>query len=110
MKKELPKNIINPFSDNFLQHWDLWKQFKKEVFQFMYKGVMSEQQALINLNTISAGDEQTAIDMIKQSIGEQWAGLHPLKEKYKTNGQKRSEQSSVRSEVNAEFNRRYNNR
>lgn len=82
-KKKLPENVINPFSDAFLDTWDLWKSFKKEEFNFQYKGVISEQVALINLKTISNNNESEAILIINQSIGEKWKGLFPLTDKYK---------------------------
>jgi hypothetical protein len=112
-KKKLPENVINPFSDNFLETWDLWKRFKKEEFGFQYKGVISEQVALMNLKIVSNNDEETAIMVIQQSIGERWKGLFPLIDKYKKNkngGQQSSnnaEKSSYRDSVKEEFNKRY---
>ena len=85
-KKELPKNIINPFSEHFLETWDLWKQYKKEQFNFRYKGVLSEQSALYNLYTISLENERTAINIINQSMAAGWRGLFELKNN--NNGQK----------------------
>jgi hypothetical protein len=112
-KKKLPENVINPFSDAFLETWDLWKRFKKEEFSFQYKGVISEQVALMNLKIVSNNDEETAVMIIQQSIGERWKGLFPLIDKYKINkngGQQSSnngEKSSYRDSVKEEFNKRY---
>lgn len=109
MKRGLPNNVINPFSENFLEWWDKWKQFKKDVFNFNYKGVMSEQAKLIYLSEISGGDEETAKQIILRSIGEQWKGLFPLPDNYKkqaTNGGKQTTGGHTREGVNKEFDRR----
>jgi len=114
MSAKLPDGIVNPFSDTFLEFWNMWKQFKKEEFSFQYKGTMSEQMALMNLNTISNMNEHVAIWIIKQSIGEGWKGLHPLNEKYKiiSNGEqgKNNGQPDLRNSVQEELNKRYGNR
>lgn len=74
-------NIIYPFnSEQFINHWQLWKQFKKEQFRFTYKGIISEQAALISLSELSNNDEQIAIRIINQSISNGWRGLFNLKE------------------------------
>src|SRR4051794_18443764 len=36
----------NPFSENFLKDWELWKKFKKDELNFSYKTVLSEQAAI----------------------------------------------------------------
>ena len=108
-KKALPQNIINPFTDAFLEHWDLWKQYKMEEFKFKYKGCLSEQAALMNLNDLSKNDENIAVEIIKQSMSNGWKGLFQLKNN--TNGAKQINASFTRDEVSAEFNNRnYNNR
>jgi len=112
-KNKLPDGLINPFSDAFIEFWNLWKQFKKEEFSFQYKGVISEQMALMNLNTISDRNEEKAVWIIKQSIGEGWKGLFPLTEKYKiiSNGRKENNgQPDFRNSVQDELNKRYGNR
>lgn len=80
MKKDIPKNVINPFSDDFLPEWEIWKLYKEEAFDFKYKGVISEQMALKHLVELSEGDEQKAIKIIQQSCRRQWQGFFPLKE------------------------------
>jgi len=79
-KKELPKNVINPFSDEFLKEWDLWKQYKMEEFKFKYKGVISEQAALMQLATLSEGKEDVAVLIIRQSMSNGWKGLFQKKQ------------------------------
>jgi hypothetical protein len=85
-KKELPKNVINPFSDTFLETWDIWKAYKMEEFKFKYKGVHSEQAALMQLQTLSGGDEAKAVKIIFQSMASGWKGLFMLNENDNING------------------------
>lgn len=107
-KKELPKNVINPFSDDFLEHWDLWKQYKMEEFKFKYKGVISEQATLMQLSVISGSDEQVAVQIIQQSMSNGWKGLFPIKNN-NNNGTKRG--TDLQQSVNQEFAaRNYENR
>ncbi len=85
-KKELPKNVINPFSETFLETWDIWKAYKMEEFKFKYKGVHSEQAALMQLQTLSGGDEVKAVKIIFQSMASGWKGLFMLNENDNKNG------------------------
>jgi hypothetical protein len=103
-KIKLMSGIINPFSDEFLITWDLWKQYKKEEFGFQYKGCVSEQTALMQLKILANGSEERAVAIITQSIANTWKGLFQIKEN--SNGNTESKQS-VRAGVQAEFNNRY---
>lgn len=117
-KKATPTGIVFPFtSDEFMEAWDLWKNYKKETFGFVYKGVYSEQMTLKKLTELSNGEEERAIRIIEQSIMQQWQGLFPLHiPKFKENGEseskgksnpKKGEQSgTLREQVQAEFNKR----
>jgi len=82
------KMFVNPFSELFLEKWELWKEFKKESFNFQYKGVISEQMAINHLVDLSDGEEEKAEKIIEQSIRRQWQGFFPLKET--THGTKQS--------------------
>ena len=76
------ENILfftNPFSDNFLKDWDLWKKFKKEEFKFFYKTVLSEQAAVNELVNVSKGDETVAKRIIHLSIANGWKRFFELK-------------------------------
>ncbi len=102
----IPKNVINPFSESFVEKWELWKMYKKETFDFSYKGVISEQMALKHLVELSEGDEEVAEKIMNQSIRRQWQGFFPLKET--THGTKQSNpkkgeppKSDIRSRVQA---------
>lgn len=85
-KKELPKNIINPFSEQFLEKWQLWKDYRWEEHKFKYKGVISEQARLMQLVTLSGGVEEVAIKIIMRSIENTWTGFYMLPENNNTNG------------------------
>lgn len=112
-EKELPNGIINPFSKDFLEPWALWKQFRWEQHKFKYKGCVSEQVKLMQLAKLADGNEQTAIAIIHQSIGEGWSGLYNLKTvKIKGNGESKQSNSeaSTRESLNDLYNKRFGNR
>lgn len=81
-------NIIYPFeSQDFKKMWDIWKDYKKEQFNFRYKSKYSEQGQLKQLATLSKNDEQNAIKHIEQAIAHGWKGFHPIKnERTRSNG------------------------
>lgn len=118
-KEQTHNNIILPFGDKFKDIWDLWKEYKKETFGFIYKGVYSEQMTLRTLTELSEGDEDKAIRIVEQSIMRQWQGLFPLHiPSTKSNGSKSKKQSgstknetgsssTLREGVQAEVNKRY---
>lgn len=69
-----------PFPDEqFAEKWKLWKDFKKQQFNFTYKPI-GEEAAIKNLFDLSSGKVQEAIAIIQQSIDHGWAGFYPLKE------------------------------
>ncbi len=70
--------IENPFNRAFLKIWDQWKDFKKTQFNFMYKTTATEQAAITILLKLSEGNEQTAIEIINQSIGNGWKGFFKI--------------------------------
>lgn len=79
-KKEV-KPLLNPFSENFMPHWELWRAFKKEQFKFTYKPI-GEQMAIDGLFDLSAGNEAMAQAIIKQSIAQGWKGFFDLKTEF----------------------------
>ena len=109
-KKTQLHGLINPFSEQFLETWDLWKQYRWEEHKFKYKGVISEQARLIELCTLSGGDEYKAVEIIKQSISNTWKGFFPLKNK--THGQPitNEQRKDFRTSVQAELESRLANR
>jgi hypothetical protein len=112
--KSIPTGIINPFSENFLENWELWKLYKKEAFDFSYKGVISEQMAIKHLVDLSDGEEEKAVKIIEQSCRRQWQGFFPLKET--THGTKQPDTKktgkptgSLRERVQQAINKKYRN-
>lgn len=79
-KKPKPKiQIEYPFSSNqFLEVWAHWKDYKKNEHKFNYKTPQSEQASLNELAGL-ATDEQTAIKIIHQSMAKGWKGFFELK-------------------------------
>lgn len=106
------RTFVNPFSDAFMEHWQLWKDFKFEEWGFVYKGVISEQTAIQHLCELSEGEEEKALKILRQSMRRKWQGFWPLKET--THGTKQSKsavaesRSDKRSEVQAELAKRFN--
>lgn len=109
--------LIFPFtSEKFMEAWDLWVQYKKEVFNFTYKGVFSAQMTLKKLTELSGGEEERAIRIIEQAIAQQWQGFYPLHiPTFKENGETKKSSSSksttgnLRERVVNAANQRYNN-
>lgn len=80
-KRNSEKNEVqfkNPFTENFIPRWNEWKAFKKEQHRFTYKPI-GEQAAIDHLFELSAGNEEFAWAIIKQSIANGWKGLFDLK-------------------------------
>jgi hypothetical protein len=105
------KMFVNPFSDAFLEKWQLWLDYKKEAFDFRYKGVISEQMAIKHLVELSDGDEEKAEKIMNQSIRRGWQGFFPLHETTHGNGNTKKStpntgENSLRSQSEAEFVRR----
>lgn len=91
---QLPKNVINPFSEAFLETWDLWKTYMLESHQFKYRGVISEQMALKRVVDVSEGDEQKAIRIVHQSISREWKDFFELRQP-SVNGKSKSKKQSA---------------
>lgn len=102
---ELPKNVINPFSENFLIAWDLWKSYMLESHQFNYRGVISEQMALKRLVDVSEGDEQKAERIIHQSISREWKDFFELRQP-SVNGKSRAKKQSTSEQPNESLRER----
>lgn len=63
--------------DRFTQAWQLWKEYKKQQFNFTYK-LIGEQSALLDLTQLSKGDMELSILIIHQSIKKGWKGFFQL--------------------------------
>ena len=70
-----------PFdTENFKNHWDQWKIYKKKEFRFSYKSAQSEQSTLIKLSEISE-NENHAINLILNAMANGWKGIYPINDK-----------------------------
>ena len=77
-KEEAP--VVMPFeSPAFSNAWTTWVEYKATQHSFKFKSNTTQQAALIELAKLSDGNEQIAIQIIHQSIGNGWKGLFPLK-------------------------------
>lgn len=86
MKKNKDPQLTIPYSEEFAKIWEIWKEYKWASHKFKYKSVFSEQAALEQVTTLSEGDEEKAIKIIKQSMRREWQGLFPLHETTTSNG------------------------
>lgn len=98
MKRSNDYQLTMPFGESFAENWDIWKKYKWASHNFKYKSVFSEQAALEQLVTLSSGDEEKAIKIIKQSLRREWQGLFPLHETTTGNGTKKQSASDKGSD------------
>jgi hypothetical protein len=83
-KDDIEDKIEIPFSEKFLKIWQNWKEYRNKEFRKKYKSVQSEQASLSHLVKLANGLEETAIEIIAESMANQWQGLFEIKNK--TNG------------------------
>lgn len=116
MLNEIPKGVINPFSDAFTETWKLWKAYLQESHDFVYRGVISEQMALKRLVEVSGGEEEKAIRIVNQSIMRQWKDFFELRQPSFKNGERptskkrtepKEQPSSLRERVQRAVNKKY---
>lgn len=94
--KQGEKKIIMPFtSESFYEKWILWKEFKKEQFNFTYKPI-GEQSSLMELSKLSNLKEDVALKIIQQSINKGWRGLFTLDTNNNGTNKESAEQRSKR--------------
>ena len=112
MKRE--RTFENPFTENFLECWQLWKDYRKEEHSFQYKGVISEQMAINRLVEVSEGDEERAIRIVNQSISRGWMDFYQLKQPSVNGKSKQSTKTTggaktinLRDRVSAAYKKRY---
>ncbi len=78
-------NIVYPWdSELFKKTWDIWKQYKKEQFNFKYANKYTEQAQLKKLTNLAQNEEQKAIELIEYAIAEGWKGFYPIRNKATT--------------------------
>lgn len=69
-----------PFSEQFPSYWLKWLEYKKSQFNFEYKSLITEQTALSKLVKLANDDEDTALQIMEQSIANGWKGFFQVKE------------------------------
>jgi hypothetical protein len=67
---------IYPFSENFMQHWNEWKQYKIQQHSFKYKSALTEKKEFNRLLKLSQKNETFAIELIDNAIARAWEGIH----------------------------------
>jgi uncharacterized protein YdaU (DUF1376 family) len=79
------REVVFPFSSKtFADQWDVWKEYRSEEHGFKYRSPSTEQAALKKLSTLSQGNEETAIEIIHQSLANGWKGFFPIEPKRST--------------------------
>ncbi len=79
-ERKVNKTIItNSFSEDFLNDWKIWLNYKKANFKFEYKTIESEQTAFNHLYKLSNENQNNAREIINISIANGYKGLFELK-------------------------------
>lgn len=87
--------VVMPWdSPEFMEAWDLWKQHRKQSDRHTYKPI-GEQAALSELANLSGGNEDTAIQIIKQSMSNSWKGFFALKNEPKNGNIRNSSGNTI---------------
>lgn len=96
VKGKKPKiEIVYPWpSEKFVNAWESWKDYKSKDHKFKYRSAGSEQASLNELVKLSNGYEDTAIQIIHQSMAKGWKGLFELKTN-ENNGNTKTQQTRV---------------
>ena len=72
-------SLVYPFtSEEFLQAWERWKEYKRETHKFRYSSVYTEQAALHDIAK-DFKTEKDAIAAIIHAMGRKWKGIYTLK-------------------------------
>ena len=87
VKDKVKVMVIMPFeSEEFINYWEMWKEFKRKQFKFTYATPQSEQASLKDLVKLSGGDERIALEIIEQSMAKGWKGFFTLKNETNATG------------------------
>lgn len=89
------------------EYWQIWKDFKKEQFNFIYKEI-GEKMAIAELLKISNGNTSKQKDIIIQSVKNGYKGLFELKEnKEQSETQKKTFEDGVKERYEKRFGKPY---
>jgi hypothetical protein len=87
VKDKVKVMVTMPFeSEQFINYWIMWKEFKRKQFKFTYATPQSEQASLKDLLKLSNGDELVALEIIEQSMAKGWKGFFTLKNETNATG------------------------
>lgn len=87
VKDKVKVMVTMPFeSEEFINYWEMWKEFKRKQFKFTYATPQSEQASLKDLVKLSGGDERIALEIIEQSMAKGWKGFFTLKNETNATG------------------------
>ena len=87
VKDKVKVMVMLPFeSEEFINYWEMWKEFKRKQFKFTYATPQSEQAALKDLVKLSEGNERIALEIIEQSMAKGWKGFFTLKNETNATG------------------------
>lgn len=87
--------VVLPWeSEQFSKMWFTWKEYRIEEKRIKFKTPKSELAQLKQLHDLANGDEQVAIKIIEQSIGNTWTGLFQLKNT-PINGNQNKQQAGI---------------
>jgi hypothetical protein len=87
VKDKVKIMVTMPFeSKEFINYWEMWKEFKRKQFKFTYATPQSEQASLKDLVKLSGGDERIALEIIEQSMAKGWKGFFTLKNETNATG------------------------
>jgi len=80
-KKEKENIDFSPFID-FPEYWERWKAFRKKIHKADYFDEGTEKRAFNDLLRASNNSQVDAIQIIENSIQNNWKGFFPLKNKF----------------------------
>jgi len=85
-EKSAKASVIYPFdTEEFKTAWEYWSKYRStDLGKRKYKPT-GEEAALSKLSRLADGNHELAIDIIKQSIENGWAGFFPLKNNHQKN-------------------------
>lgn len=92
--KENEIDIVYPFGYDFKVKWGEWLDYKKKEHKFTFKSKKTEQIALNQLEELCNFNEQNAIQIINQSIGNGWKGFFKLQNQNNETTKSRNQQTN----------------
>lgn len=103
--------LNSPFSETFIETWEMWKKWRWETHHFRYANPISEQAALNELVDVSEGDEDHAKRIVNRSISRNWKGFYKVHNPKKdqdgeSTGKKKRGETTTPDELYAAFVKR----